>query len=107
MCEKRCLLGYIVCFFLLSRWEIWVNVSSERPTVQMLSHFILLDSAGKFLYAQDPFPFRENFQKCLEGCRSMTAIRSQGDLLLHQAGWVLSVPALLLSSTSPGLPAQP
>lgn len=103
MCEKRCLFGYTVCSFLLSRWEIQVNVSSERPTVQI----IVLDSAEMCLYAQDPFLFGENFQKCLEGCRSTTAIRCQGDLLLHRAGWVLSVPALSLSSTSPELPAQP
>lgn len=107
MCEKRCLLGYIVCSFLLSHWEIQVNVSSERPTVQTLSHFITLDSAEMCLYAQDPFPFGENFQKYLKGCRSTIAIRCQGDLLLHLAGWVLSVPALSLSSTSPVLPAQP
>lgn len=41
VCEKRCLLGYIACSFLLSRWEIRVNVSSERLTVQTPSHFLM------------------------------------------------------------------
>lgn len=66
MCEKRCLLGYIVCSFLLSCWEIQVNVSRERATVQTLNHFIMLDSAEMCLYARDLFLFGENYQKCLE-----------------------------------------
>lgn len=67
----------------------------------------VLDTAEMCLYAQDLFPFGESFQKCLQGCRSTTASRYQGNFLLCWANWVLSVSALLLSSTSPVLPTQP
>lgn len=38
--KKRRLLDDVFYSFLLSHWEIQVNVSSERPTVQTQRHFI-------------------------------------------------------------------